>query len=333
MPDLSFSLVIVLLLVLCAEFVNGATDAPNAIATVISTRVLSPYQAIIIATVLNVAGTFYGTAVASTIGKGIVDSSIIDLSTVGAAMVAIICFSSIAWRFGLPTSESHALIAGLTGAGLAKGGINVLLWSGWKKVLVGLLFSTFLGYLGGLILVTLIYNIFYYSKPVTIRKIFGKAQILSSAFVAFTHGSNDGQKFIGAFTLALVLGGVLPKFEVPWEVIIICAVVMGVGTAFGGWRIIKTMGFKIAKLEPVHGFAAETGAALAIGLASKFGIPLSTTHTIGTSIAGVGTVRGFSMVRWDVFKRIVIAWIVTFPVCGLISWITAKIILIISGNF
>lgn len=316
----------VLLLILAAEFVNGWTDAPNAIATVVSTRVLSPYQALLMATVLNILGAMSGTAVAATIGKGIVDSSIINPVTIGAAMVGIIFWSTVAWYYGLPTSESHALVAGLAGAGLATSGPAVLLWEGWQKVLIGLVFSTFLGFLGGMAIMLGIYRIFFNSRPGTVRILFGRLQIFSAALMAFSHGSNDGQKFIGVFSLALVLGGMLPEFRVPIWVILLCGIIMGVGTACGGWRIIKTMGLRLTKLEPVHGFAAETSAALVIEAATRLGVPLSTTHTINTAIMGVGSHRRFSAVRWGIAGEIVTAWILTFPVCGLIAYVVARLV-------
>jgi PiT family inorganic phosphate transporter len=316
-------LLLVLLLVLAAEFVNGWTDAPNSIATVVSTRVLTPLQALGMASVLNVLGAMSGTAVAATIGKGIVRPDAINVATVAAAMIAIVTWSTLAWYWGLPTSESHALIAGLSGAGLATAGTGVLLWEGWSKVLIGLLFSTFLGFGGGLFITMGIYWTFRNYRPGTVRRLFGRLQILSAAFMAFSHGSNDGQKFIGAFTLTLVLGGLLPEFRVPLWVILLCAGTMGVGTAIGGWRIVRTMGLRLTKLEPLQGFAAETAAASAIELASRLGIPLSTTHTINTSIMGVGSTRRLSAVRWGVGREIVTAWILTFPVCGAIAWVAA----------
>jgi len=321
--------VVVLLLVLAAEFVNGWTDAPNSIATVVSTRVLSPAQALVMASVLNAVGAMSGTAVAATIGKGIVRPEAVTVATVGAAMIAIVVWSTLAWYYGMPTSESHALVAGLSGAGLATAGPGVLLWDGWSKVLVGLLFSTFLGFLGGLALTLAIYWLFHQHRPGTVRRLFGRLQILSAAFMAFSHGSNDGQKFIGAFTLTLVLGGVLPEFQVPLWVIGLCAATMGLGTAVGGWRIVKTMGLRVTKLDPVHGFAAETAAASAIELASRLGIPLSTTHTINTSIMGVGATRRLSAVRWGVGREIVTAWILTFPVCGLLAWAIAHLLALV----
>jgi inorganic phosphate transporter, PiT family len=328
MFDGNLFLIVVIGLILAAEFVNGWTDSPNAIATVVSTRVLSPHQAVIMATVLNAIGAMSGTAVAATIGQDIVRADVINLTTVGAAMVGIIFWSTLAWYYGLPTSESHALIAGLTGAGLATAGPSSLVWSGWSKVLIGLLFSTFLGFFSGLCLMAGLYRTLAHNRPGTVRQIFGRLQIFSAAFMAFSHGSNDGQKFIGVFSLALLLGGILPEFDVPLWVIVLCAITMGVGTAVGGWRIVKTMGLRLTKLEPVHGFAAETGAALTIELATRLGIPLSTTHTINTAIIGVGATRRFSAVRWGVTLEIVSAWILTFPICGAIGWLAAKIFLL-----
>lgn len=330
MLDGNFLLYSVLALILVAEFVNGWTDSPNAIATVVSTRVLSPYQALIMATVLNAIGAMSGTAVAATIGKDIVRPDVINLTTVAAAMIGIIFWSTLAWYWGLPTSESHALIAGLTGAGLATAGPESLLWTGWSKVLIGLVFSTFLGFFGGLLLMALLYRILANSRPGTVRRVFGRLQIVSAAFMAFSHGSNDGQKFIGVFTLSLLLGGILPSFQVPLWVILMCALTMGLGTAVGGWRIVKTMGLRLTKLEPVHGFAAETAAALTIELATRLGIPLSTTHTINTAIVGVGATRRFSAVRWGVTFEIVTAWVLTFPVCGVIGWGAAKILMMLT---
>jgi PiT family inorganic phosphate transporter len=318
------TLLLVLGLVLAAEFVNGWTDAPNSIATVVSTRVLSPLQALVMASVLNALGAMSGTAVAATIGTGIIDPKAVGITTVGAAMVAIVVWSTLAWLWGLPTSESHALVAGLSGAALATAGVGSLVWDGWQKVLIGLVFSSFLGFIGGLGLTIGIYWTFRSWRPGAVTRVFGRLQVLSACFMAFSHGSNDGQKFIGAFTLTLVLGGVLPVFAVPLWVILLCAVTMGVGTAIGGWRIVKTMGLRMTKLDPVHGFAAETAAATAIEVASRLGIPVSTTHTISTAIMGVGSTRRLSAVRWGVGREIVTAWILTFPVCGLLAWLAAK---------
>ncbi|OGG53433.1 MAG: phosphate transporter [Candidatus Handelsmanbacteria bacterium RIFCSPLOWO2_12_FULL_64_10] len=326
MGDLSAGLLVVLALVLMAEFVNGWTDAPNAIATVVSTRVLAPGTAVVMATLLNILGTMSGTAVAATIGKGIVQPEAINFMTVGAAMVGLIFWSTLAWRYGLPTSESHALIAGLTGAGLGTAGPGVLLWAGWKKVLIGLVFSTFLGFGGGWLIIVAIFWLFRRTSPGRVRRLFGTLQVLSAAFMAFSHGSNDGQKFIGVFTLALMLGGVLSEFRVSWEIILLCSVIMGIGTSVGGWRIIRTMGMRMVKLEPHQGFAAEAGAAMSIEIASRLGVPVSTTHTISTAIMGVGASRKLSAVRWGVVREVVAAWVLTFPVCGIIAYLIALVL-------
>lgn len=330
---ISFGLILVLALILGAEFVNGWTDAPNAIATVVSTRVLKPHQAVISAAIMNTIGAMTGTAVATTIGKGIVRPESINLLTVGAAMIGILIWSTLAWYYGLPTSESHALISGLAGASLATAGPKVLLWSGWSKVLIGLLFSTFLGFVVGYFLMIFIYRTFRGSTPRFVNSVFGKLQILSSMFMAFSHGSNDGQKFMGAFALALYLGGLTDKFHVSWETIVICSIVMGIGTSIGGWRIVKTMGVKMVSIRPYEGFAAETGAAFAIELASRLGIPLSTTHTINTAIMGVGASKYFSAVRWGVSLEIVTAWILTFPICFAIGYGSATIVNLLSRIF
>lgn len=334
MGGLTLGLIVVLLLVLAAEFVNGATDSPNAIATVVSTRVLSPRAAVLMATVLNAVGVLYGTKVAATIGQDLVRPDAISLATIGSAMLAIVLWSSLAWRYGLPTSESHALVASLTGAAFAAGGSEALVAAGWIKVLIGLLFSTFLGFGGGLAIILLIYWTCRRARPSRVTSAFGRLQILSAGFMAFSHGSNDGQKFMGVFTLALMVGGVLPntgEFQVPVWVILICSIMMAMGTAVGGWRIIKTMGMRMVHLAPPQGFAAETGAASAIAIASHYGIPLSTTHTISTAIMGVGAAKRLSAVRWGVVREVVFAWILTFPVCALIGWLTTLVIHFVFG--
>ncbi|MDP2920678.1 MAG: inorganic phosphate transporter [Dehalococcoidia bacterium] len=321
---MTVALGIVLFLVLAAEFTNGLTDAPNAIATVISTRVLSPGKAVLMAAVLNILGVLItGTAVAMTIGKDIVDPSVIGLSTVAATMLTIIIWTTTAWYFGIPTSETHEMLAGLAGAALATAGPSALLIAGWRKVLIGLGLSTVVGFLGGYILMLIVYWLFRRVRYTTVRKTFGRLQILSAGFMAFSHGSNDGQKFMGIFALALYLGGVFKEFHVPLWVILLLGIVMGIGTSVGGWRIIKTMGFKMTKLESVQGFAAETAAGAAILAASSFGVPLSTTHTISTGIMGVGATKRFSAVRWGVSMEIITTWLITFPACAILGYIFA----------
>ena len=319
---MSVPLAIVLFLTLAAEFTNGLTDAPNAIATVVSTRVLPPVTAVIMAAVLNIAGVLVtGTAVAATIGKGIVAPEVISIYTVGAAVLTVVVWSTVTWRLGIPTSETHELVAGLAGAGLAAAGPSALLWDGWQKVLIGLAVSTVVGFGGGFVVMTIVHWSVRKMRRSTGNKVFGRLQILSAGLMAFSHGSNDGQKFMGAFTLALVLAGVLPEFHVEWWVVLICGVTMGLGTALGGWRIIKTMGFGITRLEPVNGFAAETTAGISILASSSLGIPLSTTHIINTAIMGVGSTQRLSAVRWDVSREIVLTWLITFPVCGVLGYV------------
>lgn len=316
----NFGLVVVLFLILGAEFVNGWTDAPNAIATVISTRVLSPLAAVLMATVCNLLGVLSGTAVAATIGTEIVRADVINMTTLASSMIAIIVWSSVAAWMGLPTSETHALVSGLGGAGIATAGTGVLIWEGWKKVILGLVFSTFLGFFIGIFFMAMIYHLFKKCPLQKMRHSFNYLQMLSSAFMAFTHGLNDGQKFMGVFALTLVMSNRLSHFQIPFSVMLICAIVMAIGTLVGGWRIIKTMGFKITHLETSQGFSAEMAAGSTIAFASIFGVPLSTTHTINTAIMGVGATKRFSAVRWNVSLQIVAAWVLTFPICGLIGY-------------
>jgi len=331
MPEFSVGLALVLLLILGAEFVNGWTDAPNAVATVIGTRSLSPLHAVLMAAALNFVGVLSGTAVATTIAKDIIDPAVVDLATVAGAMLGIIIWSTFAAQFGIPTSESHALIAGLSGAGIATAGPGVLVWAGWKKALLGLVFSTFLGFGGGLLIMVIVYWAFRRISPGRGKPWFRRMQIFSSAFMAFGHGSNDGQKFMGAFALALFLGGGAGSLEIPFWVMVLCAVVMLLGTLTGGWKIMKTMGMKVTHLEAHQGFAAETGAATTIQIASAMGIPVSTTHTISTAIMGVGAVRRLSAVRWGVTQELVTAWILTFPICGLIAYGVVKLLRLLGG--
>lgn len=318
-------LLVVLLLILAAEFVNGWTDSPNAIATVVSTRTLTPRVAILLATCLNIAGAFMGTAVATTIGEDIVKTDVIGLSTLGAAMVAIILWTILTWRFGLPTSKSHALVSSLSGAAIAVAGPGVLIWDGWSKVLLGLPISTICGAIGGFCVAKVVQRLFSGSPAHSSNKLFSRLQIVSASLMAYSHGSNDSQKFMGAFSLALVMGAVLPSFYVPDWVIILCAVTMGLGTSIGGMRIIRVMGFKIVHLETYQGFSAETAAASIIIAASVFGVPLSTTHTINMAIVGVGMARHRKRVHFNVFFNIIKGWLLTFPMCGLLGFLASSL--------
>jgi PiT family inorganic phosphate transporter len=323
---MEIGLIIVLVLVLIAEFVNGWTDAPNSIATSVSTQALSPLQAVVMAAVFNLFGTLSGTAVAETIGTGIVDPKYINLITLAAAMCGLIFWGILNAVWGLPVSKSHALIAGLTGAGFATGGWDALEWSGWEKVFIGLFFSSVLGFSGGLLIMSAIYWLFRKSSLSKVRGMFRILQIFSAAFMSFSHGSNDGQKLMGIFTLSLLVGGLIPEFKVPFWVMIACAMMISFGTLVGGWRIMKTVGFRITHLNTAQGFAAEMGAASIIEAASRLGIPLSTTHTINFSIMGVGSTRRFSAVRWGVTFEIFSAWILTFPFSALVAYLITIIL-------
>ena len=312
--------------VLIAEFVNGWTDAPNAIATVVSTRVMTPRKAVLMAVVFNILGTLSGTAVAYTIGKGIVDVGVINPKVILSAMFSLIIWSSMAARFGIPTSESHALVAGLAGAAYYTAGPNALLASGWIKIGYGLLASTIMGFGLAWLLARLVIMLSPLFSARSSQIVYSRMQIFSSMFMAYNHGLNDGQKFIGIFSMALVVGGVLPQFRVPIWVILLCSMTMGVGTSIGGWRIIKKVGLEMVNLKPWQGFAAETGASLTILLASLQGIPLSTTHTINTAIMGSAGARGFKKVRWFIARNIVLVWLLTFPGCAGMAFLTAWLI-------
>jgi PiT family inorganic phosphate transporter len=329
----SLGLVIVLLLVLASEFVNGWTDAPNAIATVVSTRVMSPRAAVAMAVAFNFLGVLLmGTAVANTIG-GIIKLApgTASLAVIGAAQLGIVIWGVAAWRFGIPTSESHALIAGLTGAGLAASssgsgiGIDAINWGAWIKILQGLLISSVLGFVLGFAVASLVVLLFRRVHRRPANTFFGIAQVASAAAMAFSHGTQDGQKFMGVFARAMVFGGVLAlgkngELIIPLWVMALCSAVMAVGTSIGGYRIIKTMGMDMVKLEKYQGFAAEITASVSLIVAASMGIPVSTTHTKTTAIMGVGVQRGLHCLNLGIVREMVVAWVLTFPVCGVIGF-------------
>ena len=320
---------IVLLIAYLFEFANGWTDAPNSIATVVSTRVMRPMVAVAMAAVLNLVGALVGTEVAKTIAKGIVNADIISLETIAAAVLGATLWALGAQYFGLPSSESHALVAGLLGAGYAAGGLAGLEWEGTRKALIGLITSPVGGFFGALLIMVAIYWTFRRVKPTFVRRFFGKAQMVSAAFMAFSHGLNDAQKTMGVIALAIYLynhpGQPAPEeFPIDTWIIVSAAVVMGLGTSIGGWRVIRTLGLRLTKLEPVHGFAAETGAAAVITGAGFLGIPVSTTHAIGSAIMGVGATERLSAVRWGVAGQVVLAWIFTWPSCMVLGYALEK---------
>ena len=310
-------LIAVIVIALAFDFANGFNDAANAIATVISTRVMSPLVAVIMAGGMNFLGAITGTAVAKTVGKGVVDPDIITLQVVAGGVAAAAAWVLLASRMGLPVSGSHSLIAGVAGAGIAQAGVGVLVWAGIRKILLGLALSPLLGLTGGFFIMLAIYWIFQKLTPVMITTIFSKLQIFTAAAMAFSHGSNDAQKTMGIITLALLVNGRIDTFEVPLWVILVSAAVMAAGTYLGGSRVIRTLGVRIVTMRPVHGFAAESAAATVIEFATRTGIPVSTTHVITSTILGMGSTRRLSAVRWGVARGIVYAWVLTFPICGL----------------
>jgi inorganic phosphate transporter, PiT family len=335
--------ILVVLAALAFEYINGFHDAANAIATVVSTKVLTPRQAISLAAFFNLTGALAGTAVASTIGKGMIDPNVITMTTIFCGLIGAIVWNLITWWLGLPSSSSHALIGGLCGAAVAAAGSDwsVLKWDTGlvPKVVIPMFTSPVIGFLVGGLLMFLLLLALRRAKPHIVNAIFGKAQLVSAAWMAHSHGTNDAQKTMGIITLALFAGtqnGAFndvppalaflhtPEFTVPRWVIILCAITMAAGTAAGGWRIIRTLGHKMVKLQPVHGFAAETTAAVIIQVASSAGIPLSTTHVISTSIMGVGAVKRFGGVKWGVVERILWAWVFTLPITALIGYLLVR---------
>ena len=339
-----FLFLCVVLAAVAFEYINGFHDAANAIATVVSTKVLQPRQAIALAAFFNLTGALTGTAVASTVGKGMVDPKVVSMATVLCALLAAIIWNLLTWWLGLPSSSSHALIGGLCGAAIASSGgdWSVLKWNSglMPKVVIPMITSPILGFILGALLMFILLVLLRSSRPHVVQSLFGKLQLLSAAWMAHSHGTNDAQKTMGIITLALFTGtqsgifahvppmfGFLrtPDFIVAKWVVVLCAATMAAGTAAGGWRIIRTLGHKMVKLQPVHGFAAETAAAAIIQVASHWGIPLSTTHVISTSIMGVGAVKRFSGVKWGVVERIVWAWVLTLPATGVVGYGLARI--------
>jgi PiT family inorganic phosphate transporter len=326
-----FTLLLILVLVLAVAFdyVNGFHDTANAIATSVSTRALRPSHAILMSATANFLGALTGTAVATTIAKGIATIPGGDQGqiVVCAALLGAIAWNLLTWRLGIPSSSSHALIGGLIGAAIAAVGVSSLNLQGiYDKVLFPLVASPILGVVIGFSLMVVLLNVFRRAHPKRINDRFRRLQLLSAAFMAFSHGSNDAQKTMGIVTLALVAEGIIPEPIVPLWVILLAATAMSLGTAAGGWRIIKTMGQKVVKLDPVHGFAAETTAATIILGASHFGMPVSTTHVISSAIIGVGASDRFSAVRWGVAGNIVVAWVLTIPASAAVAWLSWELL-------
>jgi inorganic phosphate transporter, PiT family len=328
MANTIIPVVIIFLLALCLSVVNGFNDSANAIATVIGTRVLSPRTAIIMAALLNFLGAISGIAVAKTIGKGILAPDAISYEVAISALISIVLWGIIATYRGLPISLTHGFVAGLAGAGIALYGTGAVVWPVMVPIVVAVVVAPLLGFIGGFIVMVAIYWIFRRSLPIKIESTFKKLQILSAAFMAYTHGLNDGQNATAVIIMALVIytGDSEIWNNIPLSIIALSAFAMGIGTATGGWQVIKTLGMKVSTLRPVNGFAAETAAAAVVELGSVFGIPISTTHCISASIIGVGATNRLSAVRWGVAGNIIAAWILTFPLCGGLSFAIAWIL-------
>ncbi|MGE3508737.1 MAG: anion permease [Vicinamibacterales bacterium] len=310
-----FWIVVALIVVaLIFDYINGFHDAANSIATVVSTRVLSPGKAVVWAAFFNFVAAFtFGTAVARTVGNGMIDLTIVTFAVIFGGLVGAIVWDMITWYYGLPTSSSHALIGGYAGAAVAKAGFAAIIPGGWTLTLIFIVLSPLIGLLTGLLMMTAIFWVFRWTPPSRVDRWFRRLQLLSAAFFSLNHGANDAQKTMGIIAGVLFSAGYLERFEIPFWVVLSAHAAIGLGTLAGGWRIIHTMGAKITKLQPVGGFAAETGAAAALMTATLIGVPVSTTHAITGAIVGVGATRRLSAVRWGIAGQIVWAWVLTIP--------------------
>jgi PiT family inorganic phosphate transporter len=323
-------LVFIIFVALVFDFLNGFHDAANSIATVVSTRVLSPQKAVLWAAFFNFVAAFVlGTHVAKTMGKGMIDLSIVDYQVVLAGLTGAIAWNLITWYYGIPVSSSHALIGGYAGAAVAKAGLGAILFAGWVKTLLFIVLAPVIGAILAFSLMVSVTWIFRRWRPYRLDKLFRRLQLLSAGFYSLGHGGNDAQKTMGIITGILVASGHLEKFEVPMWVILLSHAAIALGTMFGGWRIVKTMGTKITKLQPFGGFCAETSGALTLLGATLFGIPVSTTHTITGAIVGVGATRRLSAVKWGVAGRIVWAWVLTIPLAAAIAAVTYHLVVLV----
>jgi len=327
MPELAL-LVLVIAAAIGFGVVNGFNDAANSVAASIGSRALSPRNAIILAAFCNFVGTATGLEVARTIGKGILVPEAISYLTVIAGLVAVIIWGTIATRLGLPVSISHSFVTGLAAAGIAVAGSEAVVWSILERIGVSVVAAPTLGFIGGFVLMVVLLWASRRSAPSRMRVVFSRLQWLTTAFLAYSHGKNDGQMPIGVITMALVIytGRVELWDNIPWWVIIVSALAISSGIAMGGWRVIRTVGMKITALQPIHGFATQASAATVIEIASRLGIPVSTTHCATAATMGVGATKRLSAVRWGVTRNIVLAWILTFPICGALGWIIASLL-------
>ena len=332
MIDPTILIVITVAVALLFDFANGWNDSANAIATVVSTKVLSPLTAVLLAGGLNFVGAFLSTKVAKMIGGGLVDPTMITTTVVLAAMLGAFSWTFFMTFVGMPISGSHSLIGGLIGAVIFSGGAGALKMGGIYKVFIALLLSPIFGLVIGFFIMVALMHLFKKVPLGTVNKYFGKLQLVSVSFMALSHGTNDAQKVMGIITMALMSGGFIDNFEVPLWVIFACASVMAIGTATGGWRVIKTLGLQLSKIQPVHGFAAETAATVVLMGAASIGAPVSTTHVITSCIMGVGATRRLSAVRWGIGKKILYAWVLTLPACGIMAGIFYWALSFITGG-
>jgi PiT family inorganic phosphate transporter len=308
-------------------FVNGLNDAANAVAGSVGSRAISPRNAIVLAALLNFAGAVTGTAVAVTIGKGILVQEAISYQTVIAGLIAVIIWGAVATRLGLPISVTHGFVSGLAAAGIAVAGWDAVIWNVLERIGSSVVIAPTLGFIGGFVLMVVLLWAFRRSPPTRMRVGFSRLQWLTTGFLAYTHGLNDGQMPIGVITMALVIHtGQIGLWDgIPFWVKAMSALSISLGTAIGGWRVIRTVGLKITALEPVHGFASQASAGAVIEIASLLGIPVSTTHCVTGATMGVGATKRLSAVRWGVTRSIVLAWVLTFPICGVLGWLIARL--------
>jgi len=333
MPELA-PLIVVIAAAIGFGVVNGFNDAANAVAASIGSRAISPRNAIILAAFCDFAGAATGLEVARTIGKGILDPEAISYTIVFAALAAVIIWGTVATRWGLPVSISHSFVTGLAAAGIAVVGSGAVVWNTLQQIGVSVVAAPTLGFIGGFVLMVILLWVFRRSAPAKMRVVFSRLQWLTTAFLAYSHGKNDGQMPIGVITIALVIyyndTSLWDRISLldadTWWIILVSALAISLGTAFGGWRVIRTVGMKITALQPVHGFATQASAATVIEMASRLGIPVSTTHCATAAVMGVGATKRLSAVRWGVTKNIVLAWVLTFPICGALGWIIASLL-------
>ena len=328
-------IVFLIFVALIFDFINGFHDAANSIATVVSTRVLSPFQAVVWAAFFNFVAAFgFGVHVATTVGKGVIDPAVVDPHVIFGGLIGAIAWDLITWVYGLPTSSSHALIGGFAGAAVAKAGFRAVILSGFSKIATFIVLSPLLGLVLGVVFIVIVLNLFWQSTPGRVDHYFRRLQLVSSAFYSLGHGTNDAQKTMGIIGILLFNAGYLGReFYIPYWVILACHAALGLGTLSGGWRIVRTMGMRITKLQPVDGFCAETAGAITLLGTAYAGIPVSTTHTITGAIVGVGAARRLSAVRWGVARTVVWAWVLTIPGSALIAamayWISGPILSLI----